>query len=99
MTEDFQAFWNRYPRHVGKLAALKAYQRALSLALPEEILAGVEEYRKHLPEEARFIPHAATWLNQGRWMDDYTPVKVEPKRSALPTVEELRARWKKQEAS
>ena len=67
----------QYPRRVGKLAAMKAYQKALTVATAAEILAGVEEYLKHLPEDVQFIAHAATWLNQGRWMDDYTPPKVE----------------------
>ena len=68
---DFDLFWSRYPRRVGKLAAMKAYQRALLMATPDEIVAGVETYRQHLPEDVKFVPHAATWLNQGRWMDEY----------------------------
>lgn len=70
MTE-FDIFWQRYPRRIGKIAALKAYQRARTVATADEILAGVENYRKHLPEEARFICHASTFLSQGRWMDEY----------------------------
>lgn len=77
LAEDFAIFWSAYPRRTAKLAALKAYERARRLDSAENILAGVERYRRHLPEEVRFICHPATWLNQGRWMDeDDEPVRV-----------------------
>lgn len=68
---DFDAFWSRYPRRVGKLAAMKAYEKALKLASHEQIMAGVELYRQHPPSEAQYIAHPSTWLNQGRWLDEY----------------------------
>ncbi len=42
-----------------------------------EIVTGVETYLKsqvdkntyRLKDEGKYIPHLATWLNQGRWMD------------------------------
>lgn len=86
MNQDFDTFWDRYPRRVGKLSAIKAYQKALIVATSDEILAGVELYRRHLPDEPRFIAHAATWLNAGRWMDDYTPLEVEKKKTAAYTA-------------
>jgi len=73
---DFDVFWARYPRKVGKLDALKAYTKARSIATAEEILSGVEQFLQHLPEEMQFVPHAATWLNKGRWMDSYEPLPV-----------------------
>lgn len=71
MTEDFDLFWKTYPRRVGKLAALKAYQKARSVGTSDEIQAGASLYLEHLPDDPTFIPHAATWLNKGRWMDEY----------------------------
>lgn len=45
-------------------------------ATPEDILAGVKAYvssqidrNYRLKDDGRFIPHLATWLNQGRWED------------------------------
>ena len=67
---DFEAFWASYPRKVGKLAALREYQKALRLASAADILSGLEKFKRHLPDETRFIPHARTWLFQGRWMDE-----------------------------
>lgn len=68
---DFDAFWSLYPRKVGKLDAMKAYEKARRLASAEDILAGVHQYRLHLPEEMRYVAHPATWLNAGRWFDEY----------------------------
>lgn len=68
---DFNSFYAAYPRKVGKLDAMRAYAKARRIASHDEIMAGVENYKRHLPDEARFIPHASTFLNQGRWMDEY----------------------------
>ncbi len=73
--EGFKAFWAVYPRRVGKLAAVKAYQKALTLATHEEIMAGVERYIKTKPAYADWC-HPKTFLSQGRWMDE---VDVSPR--------------------
>jgi hypothetical protein len=78
---EFGQFWNSYPRREAKLAALKAYEKARRLATADEILAGVERYKARMPDERRYRPLPATFLNQGRWMDeddieDAAPVKV-----------------------
>jgi hypothetical protein len=76
--EDFTAFWAAYPRRVGKLDALKAYERARKVDSAENIMAGVERYKQHLPDEARFVCHPATWLNKGRWMDEEDAPVIAP---------------------
>lgn len=48
---------------------MKAYDKARKLATDAEILAGVEQYKKSKPAYADYC-HPATWLNQGRWMDE-----------------------------
>jgi len=60
----FAEFWSLYPRHVGKLAAEKAYKKASQRFSPAVILTCLEimkatDWRKRKLE---FIPHAATWL-------------------------------------
>ena len=78
--DGFAAFWNAYPRHVGKIAAEKAFRKALGGgANPEEITLGAMRFaaeRDREPDPAkreRFTPHPATWLNAGRWADDPAP--------------------------
>ncbi len=65
----FEDFWFSYPRKVGKLAAEKAYTKALKQAAPDVIWAGLQLYLKTKPAYADWC-HPATWLNQGRWMDE-----------------------------
>lgn len=64
----FARFWEVYPRHVAKQAAIKAWpgdemlpviMRALDWQAPE--------FRKREQDK---IPHPATWLNGKRWEDE-----------------------------
>lgn len=62
-------FYAAYPKKVGKLEVERAYARARRNATHDAIMAGLERYKRNLPER-KFIPHPATWLNKGRWLDD-----------------------------
>jgi hypothetical protein len=82
----FEQFWKHYPRKVAKRAALGAFNR---LTKDEQTLAveAIEEhvaYWKLKGTEMDFIPHASTWINQGRFEDilDMTPKEL--KRPSLP---------------
>jgi hypothetical protein len=82
----FEQFWKHYPRKVAKRAALGAFNR---LTRDEQALAveAIEEhvaYWKLKGTEMDFIPHASTWLHQGRFEDilDMTPKEL--KRPSLP---------------
>ena len=76
-TAGFEEFWQTYPRKAGKLAASKAYSRAVKLLGGKgrvTLEAAVKRYAalaKNL--DPQFIPHPATWLNQGRWDDSPPP--------------------------
>lgn len=79
--EEFDRFWAKYPRKIGKGQAVKAWKAATKKAEPEAIISGLNA---HLPQwaatEEKFIPHAATWLNGERWTDEVTqpkPTKAE----------------------
>lgn len=79
---EFEAFWKAYPRKVGKLAALRAYRRAVKLMGPEphpRLLAAAVRYAKACAgKEEQYIAHAQTWLNQGRWGDEPATVAAKP---------------------
>lgn len=70
----FAAFWEAYPKKVGKEAARKAWKRVKpDAALYERILRAVDAAKgcdQWCREGGRFIPNPATWLNQGRWDDE-----------------------------
>jgi hypothetical protein len=65
----FEGFWLVYPRKVGKGAARKAYRHALKRASHAEIVAGAKAYAASKPDP-KFTPHATTWLNADRWLDE-----------------------------
>ncbi len=71
----FDEFYEVYPRHEGRAAALKAWQKALPKADLPTILAGAIRYRDDPNREPGFTLHASTWLNQERWNDDPLPVR------------------------
>lgn len=70
----FDDFWRVYPRRVGKLAALRAWQKAIRLAPAEEIIEAAGRYAR--VAEMPYTCHPTTWLNQGRWMDEYCADQV-----------------------
>lgn len=71
--KDFTEFWSAYPRKVARFAAEKAYTAARKKATADEILNGLLRYKMLLPQEIRFVPHASSWLNAGRWLDEWPP--------------------------
>lgn len=75
---DFETFWDVYPRHVKKLAARKAYEKARKLASAETILAGAMLYAKTCPQDEQFQAHPTSWLNAGRWDDEIATVRRVP---------------------
>ena len=74
----FGEFWNAVPTKTGKLAASAAYEKARKGgATHEQIMAGIPAYAAYertRRKQSDYRPlHPATWLNQGRWMDEETP--------------------------
>lgn len=76
--DPFPRFWHAYPRSIGRVAAKRAFERAIANGTdPNDIIAGAEAfaaYREQIEPDPvkreRFTPHPATWLNAGRWADD-----------------------------
>ena len=69
----FSEFWEKYPKKVGKKAALKAWKNAKDKPPLDAIIAALERQRaspQWQEQGGRFIPNPATWLNQGRWEDE-----------------------------
>jgi hypothetical protein len=67
-----EKFWPHYPRKVAKAAALEIAQRVgTSVAIRDAILCGLfRQLPKLSSKDPQYIPHAATWLGQERWLDE-----------------------------
>ena len=100
----FDEFWKTYPRKVGKDAARKAFdKRKPDKRLLERMVQAIkaqaqsEAWRK---DGGQFIPHPSTWLNEGRWLDELTPMpsakvelfKPEPARTPEQRAKDNEAR-------
>jgi hypothetical protein len=84
---DFTAFWDAYPKKVGKEETLAAWRRGTSMAkkpIPplDELLPALERAkgsREWTKDGGEYIPNPATWLNKGRWDDQFTPAHAVPR--------------------
>jgi hypothetical protein len=77
----FDDFWTVWPYKRGARAeALKAWTPALTRASASTIVAGARAYADdpNLPPkaEARFVPHAATWLRRDGWTEGPLPPRT-----------------------
>ena len=70
----FDKFWSVYPRHEGKQNAVKAFAKLkVDDTLLETMISAILKQKQSAQwQEARFIPHPATWLNGHRWEDEPT---------------------------
>lgn len=67
----FDVFWKTYPRQVGPLAARNAWDKAIATTDPAVIIDAAAAFAgSKAAADQQFVPHPATWLNAGRWMDD-----------------------------
>ena len=74
--DGFDVFWGSYPRRIGKGKCREWWRKhkpteALQLQMQTAITAAkqTDQWQR---EGGKYIPHPYTWLNQGRWEDDYT---------------------------
>lgn len=87
--ERFMVFWKAYPRKVGKEAAKKAFLKLKVTDSKLESMLAAIEIQKHSNQWRRdggqYIPHPATWLNQGRWEDEgVVPFEPDPMEELPP---------------
>ena len=86
----FPEFYAAWPKKKGKLAAEKAWPRAVRAAGSEQVIidaAAAYAANPYRPER-EFIPYPATWLNRGGWEDELDG----PKQARGGAVEGNRAR-------
>lgn len=73
-SDDFEKFWQEYPKRIGKGDAWRAWVKiAPDEGLVTAMLEAIQRGRlsKQWQENGgQYIPNPATFLNQGRWDDD-----------------------------
>ncbi len=97
-SDGFLMFWAEYPKKVGKIAALKAWNKIKPCKqLSEKIVSAVKTqktWKSWTKDGGQYIPNPATWLNQGRWEDENmdaesTAEHNEADQSAAPRFEDI----------
>ena len=70
--DAFAQFWSSYPRKKAKVAARKAFAKAVEDGTAvETLIAGAQRYAvERKGENPKYTAHAATWLNGRRWEDE-----------------------------
>lgn len=90
-SEDFEAFWSAYPRHMAKGDAWKAWKAAPRPPIAEILatLALARQSKEWNKDGGDFIPYPATWVRAHGWNDEYTPAEAAKK--SRTSLEELKA--------
>lgn len=77
--KTFAHFWQAYPRKEGKVKAVKAWEK---ITQPEETLALILKalaWQREMPDwkkdGGKYVPHASTYLNGQRWLDERQEVQ------------------------
>lgn len=83
---ELDALWLKFPRKVGRKKAMILLEKAVREVMddfehdePTDALIWMDERitalaQQHKLSDPKFIPHPATWLNQGRYLD---PVEID----------------------
>ena len=76
LKNDFEQFWDIYPRRVGRADAYRAFSKHYEQYGPK-MLEGARRFANdpNAPADKKFIPHPATWLNRESWDDEPYPVR------------------------
>jgi hypothetical protein len=72
-SDDFNMFWDAYPRKEGKAYAFACYERAIAKGYKRGlIILRAEQFAQSEVGMGmlKHIPHASTWLNQRRFLDE-----------------------------
>ena len=67
--DEFEIFWNHYPKKVAKADALKAWKQATKKKTADELIELVQRYANSKLPDHQYIPYPASWLNKGLYDD------------------------------
>ena len=96
--DGFRQFWQQYPRKVARAQAVKAWDKLKPDAdtkaqIMHDLAKRKQSDQQWLKDGGAFIPHPATYLNQGRWTDEpdiAVPVSSQPSRPMSVTEKNLK---------
>jgi DNA-binding GntR family transcriptional regulator len=81
ITSKFDKFWEKVPRKIAKKKCEKIYNNLVKSkeVSEDELIGAMERYAESVKHtDDKFVAHASSWLNAGRWTDTIE-VKVKNK--------------------
>jgi hypothetical protein len=99
---EFNQFWAVYPKKQDKALAKRSFEKAITRASFDDIIAGAEQYRDDPNRDPLFTKNPSTWLNADAWENDPLPAMVARKPRKLTNAEEgllLVQKYREQEAA
>lgn len=79
--DQFNEWWNLYPRKTGKQDARKAWKTATKQTSPADIIAATQHQTttsgSPLNREPQYVPYPASWLRAGHFLDTPTETQRE----------------------
>ena len=73
---DFERFWNSYPKKVGKPYARQVFMKKVKHNDMPSLLEGLERYKGSKQwKDSQYIPNPSTFINQERWKDEVKGTK------------------------
>jgi hypothetical protein len=72
-SNDFDKFWEFYPKRVAKADAVKAWNKAIKRKSPDELLKLTKVYSEGKLPDMTYIPYPASWLNKELYEDIEEP--------------------------
>jgi DNA-binding transcriptional MocR family regulator len=71
INQQFEDWWQHYPKKAGKGQARVAYRAAVKKVTHDELVEAADCFSQQCQyKEKQFIPYASTWLNGERWLDE-----------------------------
>lgn len=90
--EEFERLWQVHPKKKSKRRAAKAFNAAVKSADWPGIDAVIEKIEQEkqswdwTKKEGQYVPHLASWLNDGGWMNEpSTPSKPQDRQTGTPS--------------
>lgn len=95
-SEAFGAFWDVYPRPIGKAQAFAEWEKAIESGVEARtIIEAAKRYAKSVEgDELRFVKHPKTWLNAGSWddvLDGEQAIRIRDEKRRAAALKQYRA--------
>tara|TARA_R100000426_G_scaffold66085_1_gene46073 strand:- start:1004 stop:1690 length:687 start_codon:yes stop_codon:yes gene_type:complete len=81
---EFERWWDKYPRKVGKYKAASLFSKIRQEVELNVLLDATDKFAEAMKDqEKKFIPHPTTWLNGRRWNDRIEVLQENDMKKAL----------------